>query len=268
MLCVDALCFRSMCAPGQTLAKLLPHLGRSACNSDTVPALRVVALPKVVSDKGLQRLDDATKESLLLSRHTWKGGVVVHSGDLPWILTAWLPAGTVGVPADAQSGSQDFFLRLRSGVVGFALKAASVSAGTDWSDVRDELSKAPKLPVGTPYTLVLWSLNLAAQLGASLGSAESIKFEEGKWYFRGGALLKEATSTEKPAFEVPLGQELIVANPLAPLGGRRHIQKRNNVMGELQSMSGPSGGLLIAPLTGWMAQAVVSPTHVEFPAPT
>jgi hypothetical protein len=188
---------------------------------------------------------------------------VVHSGDLPWILAEWLPRDTVGVPADAQSGSQDFFLRLSGGVMGFALKAASDTAGTDWSDVRDELSKAPKLPAGTPYTLVLWSLNLAAQLRASLGSAESAVFDEGRWYFRGGALVKDATSAEPPAFEVLSGQELVVANPHAPQGGGLRELLGGGVMNALRSMSGPSGRLQIAHLSEWMAQTVVKPCGAE-----
>jgi hypothetical protein len=186
---------------------------------------------------------------------------VVHSEDLPWVLAEWLPKGSLGVPADAQSGSQDFFLRLSGGVVGFALKAASASAGTGWSDVRDELSKAPQLPVGTPYTLVLWSLDLATQLRASLGSAESAVFDKGKWYFRGGALVKDATSTETPAFEVSSGQELVVANPHAPLGGGLQELLGSGVMDALRSMSGPSGRLHIAHLSEWMAQAVVKPSQ-------
>lgn len=147
--------------------------GAHFSGSDVVPALRVVALPKAVVNKDLKRPDGAAKATLLLSRDSWKGGAAIHSQDLPWLLAVWLREGSLGVPADAQSGSQDFFLRLSGGVAGFALKAASASqqqaqtgasAGTNWSDVREELSKAPKLPASTPYSLVLWSLNLAPQL--------------------------------------------------------------------------------------------------------
>jgi hypothetical protein len=259
MLCADALCHRSLLAPGQTLGQLLPHLGRSVCGSDIVPALRVVAFPKAVVNKDLQRLDGAAKASLLLSRDSWKGGAVVHSEDLPWILAEWLPENTIGVAADAQPGSQDFFIRLNGGVVGFAPKAASASAGTGWIDLRDELSKAPQLPAGTPYTLVLWSLNLTPQLRASLASAESAVFDEGKWYFRSEALVKEADSAETPAFEVPLGQQLVVANPHAPRGGGLHELLGSSVMDALRSTSGRTGRLHIAHLSEWMAKAVVQP---------
>ena len=259
MLCADALCHRSLLAPGQTLAQILPHLGRSARGCDVVPALRVVALPKAVESKGLKRPDGAAKASLLRSRDIWTGSAVVHLDDLPWILSEWLPEGALGVPADAHSKSQDFFLRLSGGVVGFALKAASLSAGTGWSDMRDELSKAPKPPVGTPYLLVLWSLNLAPELQASLGSDAYGVFDEGKWYFRGGALVKDATSTETPNFTVKSGQELVVANPHAPRGGGLQELLGNSMMNALRSMSGSTGQLHIAHLSEWMARAVVKP---------
>lgn len=259
LLCVEALCHRSLVASGRTLAQLLPHLGRSACSSDIVPALRVVALPKAVVSMELKRPDDAAKASLLLARDSWTDSAVVHSDDLPWVLSSWLPEGALGVPADAASGSQDFFIRTSSGVVGFALKAASASAGTEWSDVRDELGKAPKLPAGTPYTLVLWSLNLAPQFRVALGSAESAVFDEGKWYRSGGALVKDAASAEAPAFEVPAGHELVVANPHAPLGGGLQELLGSSVMDALRSMSGRTGHLHIAHLSEWMAKAVVQP---------
>lgn len=104
----------------------------------------------------------------------------IHIDDLPWLLSEWLREGCHGVPADAQSGLQDFFLRLSGGVidaqsgsqdsflrlsggvVGFAFKAVIPTDGiaSDWSGLREELTKAPnlKLPAHLPYTLVLWSL--------------------------------------------------------------------------------------------------------------
>jgi hypothetical protein len=181
MLCADALCYRSLLAPDEPLAKLLPHLGRSMRGNDPVPRLTVVALPKAVAYKHQQRLSADEKAALLQSRYRWTGKHTIHSKDLSWLLADWLPAGCLGVPADAQSGSQDLFLRLGGGVVGFALKAASASAGTDWSDVRDELSKAPVLSAGVPYTLVLWSLHLAPQLGEAMGAADAEMFAPGTW---------------------------------------------------------------------------------------
>ena len=71
--------------------------------------------------------------------------------------------------------------------------------------------------------------------------------------------MKDATSAEPPAFEVPFGQELVVANPHAPLGGGLPELLGSSVMDALRSMSGPSGRLQIAHLSEWMAKAVVQP---------
>jgi hypothetical protein len=119
----------------------------------------------------------------------------IHTDDLPWLLSEWLPEGSLGVPADAQSGSQDFFLRLHGGVLGFALKAAGESSPTGWSVIRDELSKAPVLPAGLTYTLVLWSLNLAAEVRDAVGAAaDKARFQAGTWYLSNGKLVQAPTA--------------------------------------------------------------------------
>lgn len=79
------------------------------------------------------------------------------------------------------TGSQDMLLCLRSGLIGFALKAASQASGTGWSALRDEISKAPGLPAHTPYCMVLWSLNLSPQLRDALGGVDAALFENGVW---------------------------------------------------------------------------------------
>lgn len=71
--------------------------------------------------------------------------------------------------------------------------------------------------------------------------------------------MKDAASAEAPAFEVPAGHELVVANPHAPLGGGLQELLGSSVMGALRSMSGRTGHLHIAHLSEWMAKAVVQP---------
>ena len=103
------------------LAKLLPHLGRTLRGKDPVPRLSVVVLPKATTRVG--RLSAGDKAMLLQSQHRWTGGKTIHSEDLPWLLGDWLPTGCLGVPADAQSGSQDMFFRLSGGRGGLRAEA-------------------------------------------------------------------------------------------------------------------------------------------------
>lgn len=171
------------------------------------------------------------------------------------------------LPADAaaQSGSQDVFLHLRGGVVGFALKAASASSGTARTgaalgSLRDELSKAPSLlPADVPYqhTLVcVWNLHLAAQLKVAwLGSRESAVCGDCKWRLQAAdnslARLAGGGGSEEDevcSFEVPAGTELVVANPHSPSGGGGLGAGRcwgAAVLAQLQGMSMEYGGMLI-----------------------
>jgi hypothetical protein len=259
LLCADALCFRSFTKPDAELRSLLPHLSRSARGSDRVPRLQVLALPKAVGTA--RRLSDDAKAELLRHRERWTGAATISTQDLPWLLSEWLPVGCLGVPADAQSGSQDLFLRLGGGVVGFALKAVSASSGTDWSDVRDELAKAPALPPHVPYTLVLWSLHLAPQLRAALSSATSAVYDHGNWrQLRSGALQKRnARDAGGRAFTVTVAasQELVVANPHAPCGGGLRELLGSGVFNKLHCMTSSSAAHEIAHLAEWMTSANV-----------
>jgi len=295
MLCADTLCYRSLLARDQPLGKLLPHLGRSMRGQDSVPRLTVVALPKAVADKRLQRLSDDDKAALLQSRQRWTGKHTIYSEDLPWLLGEWLPAGCLGVPADAQSGSQDFFLRLSGGVVGFALKAASAGAGTGWDDLQDELKKAPALPAaGVPYTLVLWSLHLAPQLSKAVGGAVAEIFTPGVCVFRDGKLRPkkdrkkedgkaggdaggaedvagdgtaggeadgaaggeaDGKADGKEVFTVAPGMELVIVNPLARAGGGLRELLGYALFDALQGMGAGVSGLSISHLTEWMVRA-------------
>lgn len=253
LLCADALCFRSLTAPGAQLGACLLHLSRSGCGGNHVPSLRVLAIPKAATT--VARLDDGAKDALLRHRDRWTGGATIHTQDLPWLLSEWLPVGCLGVPADAQSGSQDLFLRLSGGVVGFALKAVSASAGTGWSDVRAELAKATALPSHVPYTLVLWSLHLAPQLSAALGSATSAVYGRGSWHLRSGALVNRKSRAAECVFSVDASQELVVANPHAPCGGGLRELLGSGVLNKLRDMRSSSAAHDIAHLAEWMASS-------------
>ena len=262
MLCADALCYRSLLTPDQPLVKLLPHLGRSMRGKDTVPRLSVVALPK--ADKRTKCLSADEKATLLQSRQRWTGKYTIHAADLPWMLAEWLPSGCLGVPADAQSGSQDLFLRLSGGVVGFALKAASAAAGTAWADLRDELSKMPDLTAaGLPYTLVLWSLHLSTQLSEAVGGADADVFTPGTWVFHEGKLklrpkkdgTEDGTEDGQEVFTIAPGTELVVVNPLARSGGGMRELLGNALFDALQGMGVGANGLSISHLTDWMVRA-------------
>lgn len=148
------------------------------------------------------------------------------------------------------------------GVIGFALKAASASAGTDCSSLRDELSKAPALPAHVPYTLVLWSLHLAAQLKDALGSADSAVYDHGKWRLQVAdnklVKLEHGDPTAACTFDVAAGTELVIANPHAPSGGGLGELLGTSVLGQLQAMGRSTGRLSIAHLTDWMAKACMA----------
>lgn len=169
------------------------------------------------------RLTDAQKAMLMNSQQRWTGKDVIAVEDVPWLLSNWLLPGCMGVPADAQSGSQDFFLRLSGGVMGFALKAASPTAGTGWVDLRDELRKAPVLPDGVPYTLVLWSLHLAPQVSNAIGTAEVKVFAPGRWLLSGNQLRHEPPCSDAP---VPAG-----SSPTGAVGDGLPATAGNNSAG-------------------------------------
>jgi hypothetical protein len=137
--------------------------------------------------------------------------------------------------------------------VGFALKAVDASSGTDWSDLRDELGKAPALPADLPYTLVLWSLHHAPALRKVLGDASCIPYKEGQWYLRGGMLQKSSLSDAGGCiFSVAASQELAVANPHAPGGGGLCKLLGSDVLKQLYSMTSTAGMSEITDLAEWM----------------
>lgn len=261
LLCADALCFRHMMLVGRlstvqpvtapTLGMLLPHCQGSKLGLAQLEQMKVVIVPKVMGGADTHRLTDDVKTALCTgSREKWspagcpKG--VIHVDNLPWLLSTWLSEGSLAVPGSAQSGSQDLFLRVPGGVVGFALKAVG-EPGTTWTDLRDELGKAPKLPADTPYVLVLWSLCLSSELQEALAEASYARYGPGCWVLDAKTkALRLATAKDLKAakakalkvakkqpslgdtgsgdgvvgkFTVPPGMELIIANPHAPTGG-------------------------------------------------
>ena len=168
LLCIDALCTRSLLRPDVPLSLLVPHLSVSAAlRSLSVPRrLRVVAMPKVTPSSSKKAgLDAAERASLLRDQNCWPGDrPTLSPADLAWLLTVWLRPGTIAVPvpADALGGAQleDWFLGLGYDIAGFANKAVGPSNGTAWDDLRKELAKAPTLCISS-VSATRTSLNLA-----------------------------------------------------------------------------------------------------------
>ena len=227
LLCIDALCARSLMQPDVPLRQLVAHLGVSTLRNVRMPRLALVAIPKVTS--GSPRLDDDARAVLMRDRSRWPGDrSTLNTLDLPWLLLTWLRPGTIAVPYDALGGAQDWFVRLGDydSILGVANKAVSEKNGTQWADLKLELAKVPELPAPHTYTLVLWSLNLAPELRDAVGTAETCVFSSGPWYLQGGHLTQKQPASrlpkvmaDKPVCCVPERVELIVVNPHATSGG-------------------------------------------------
>jgi len=204
---------------------LLPELAGTRLADAPLTELTPVGLPVVVGARaGAKRLTADERRELLLSPQQWRGKANLQRGDLPWLLAKWLPVGRLGIPIDAHGCAHSAALALAGGAVGFALKAVGPDDAFDWSVIRDELGKAPTVPAGRTYVLVVWSLNLAPEVQAALGDEPCHRYEAGRWYYRssaadGGRLTQEAPGHDNPAFEVPANVELVVTNPHATGGG-------------------------------------------------
>jgi len=207
---------------------------------------------------------------------------------LPWLLTSCLSAGSLAVPVTAQPGSQDLFLRVSGGVVGFALKAVAASNGTQWADVRDELSKAPTLPTGESYVLVLWSLNLATEMRTALRDQAFGNFGPGQWVLgsdgrlalhanhgsssataaKGRSAAAKGNPTGSAAdgnpygtdsavkFTVLDGMQLVITNPHVHSGGGLADLLGLDLLRQLQAA--PPALADVDALTAWMAKEVTS----------
>lgn len=252
LLCIDALCARSMLNPGAPLQMHLPHLGVSVLRDVHVPRLSVVAIPKVTSKTS--KLDEDARALLLHDQNHWPGDrKTLHPADLEWLLSAWVRVGTIAVPADALGGTQDWFVRLgESDYLGVANKADS---GTAWADLKKELHKTPRLPTPARYALVIWSLNLAPQLRTAIGDAEACVYGSGPWFFKGGRLTQEASqSNTEPEFHVPERFELIIVNPHDPSGGGLLDLLGSVILVHLRTIcSAESAPLDVPGLLAWMS---------------
>lgn len=240
LLCADALCHRAAVSVGTRWSSLLPHVGTTCFASERVRRLQVVAIPKVTSDASL--LTDTEKAQLLASRSAWRGSALIHPLDLPWLLQVWLPVGSLGIPADAASGSQDFFVRFEHSVCGIALKAVGAEAATAWASVREEIDKAPRLTDGMTYTLLLWSLTLAPQLQRAMDDSASRAFGTGAWSLHESALTQRsaAVSQSRVVFTVPPAMDLLIANP-SPAGGLSQLLG-DETLSAIRSCVRESGG--------------------------
>jgi hypothetical protein len=219
------------------------------------------------SKTAAHRIGEDEKARLLHERECWTGSSNIHVGDMPWLLAEWLPTASLAVPANVPSGSQDLFLRLPSGVVGFALKAVG-EPGTGWADLREELAKAVKLPLGLPYTLVLWSLCLAPQLKEALAGSPQAVFGAGSWRLEAGQLVRNqekearkpgagqqcstAHGGSHPLFTVPASMQLIITNPHAPTGGGLTELLGTTVLQELRGLAARGAEVDVSLLEHWI----------------
>lgn len=256
LLCADALCHKALLASTARTRwdGMLPHMAPAYFASECVGRLQVVALPKVVDDVPLLTSD--AKAHLLRSRAQWTHTKkTIHSDDVPWLLEAWLPVGSLGVPADAASGSQDLVLRLPHGVCGIALKAVGQEKATSWAAIRDEIRKAPRLSVHLTYTLVLWSLNLSPQLQQTVHGLRSRLFTAGAWLWRKDSLqhVAAADATDSAStFVVHDGMQLLVANP-ALHGGLEELLGAPALRALRQLARDDGGDLRVEQLAEWAA---------------
>jgi len=152
----------------------------------------------------------------------WVGPRQVNPTDLPWIVAEWLLDGVLAIPADAQSASQDAFLKVGGRIIGIAFKTVSSSEPTTWRDLNDEIGKARSLGA---CTLVLWTLQLGSELQSAFGEPSSATFGEGTWWHSSGSLVcaASAPSPATLAFTVPPGMDVVVANPQSKTGGLREL---------------------------------------------
>ena len=135
------------------------------------------------------------------------------------MLTVWLETGTIALPRDYLSGSQDFVVRLGMRFLGVANKADGPSAGTQWAKIVEELLKAPTLPAKFSYTLVLWSLSLGKDVSKVMAGRACRVLGPGSWYVdAGGRSLSQGGSgggaaVKAAVFVVPVRTELVLVNP-------------------------------------------------------
>lgn len=212
LLCVQSLCSRSFLSPGHRLCDMLPHLALTLIGQEVVPALRVVFLPKVISTANA--LSPADKLSILGIRSRWTGPTQITPVDLAWALTDWLEPGTIALPRNYQSGSQDFVLRLGNRFLGVANKADGPKPGTQWAKIVEELQKAPTLVSPYTYTLVLWTLNLGNDVSKTIAGPSRV-LGTGTWFASKGKLSQgdHAVNKKTAVLHVAVRSELVLVNP-------------------------------------------------------
>lgn len=169
---------------------------------------------------------------------------------------------------------------------------AAGNGSTQWADVKAELQKAPTLPKGETYVLVMWSLNLAPELQHALRDTTHKVLGPGEWVLgvdgrlsplqaaNGSSLAPAAkgksnaakgkakaassnpsvpptdgnSSTAESAviLSVPDGMQLILTNPHSASGGGLAELLGHALVRELQVT--PLAGADVGMLKAWMAK--------------
>jgi len=182
---------------GRSVAELFPALSGTRVGGAPAAPLRIVSVPKVTSKS--QQLTAAVKQDYMLRVKTssqWPGPPTMHPADLEWLLTAWLPEYSLAIPAYAESGSCDLFIRFHGDmVVGLSVKAYTAGNSLTWGGIQSEIDKAPH---GLRMVLVVWSTVLADPVHAKLAGRPHVLLEAGK---------------DAIPVNLPAGIQLVIVNP-------------------------------------------------------
>lgn len=122
-ICIEAAQWKCYCeanlAFDRKFGSLLPHLKDSAAELLKVRDLRMISIPGF--GVNAKQLTAEEKVMALKNLDRWTLSNLLHPNDLPWLLATWLPYDCLAVP-NAQSASQDWFMKVNGGIVGFANK--------------------------------------------------------------------------------------------------------------------------------------------------
>lgn len=199
----------------QRMGDLLPHLQGSPAADWTIGRLRVIAIPKVTERSSL--LSSEEKTVAMSDRSKWNVSrrSTILPQDVHWLISQWLTIDTLAVPTEL-SGSQDWFIRAKEGLVGVSNKF--LKAGLSFADVTKEVAKAPPLMHSDstqppqqrpPYVLLSYSPKMNATLQKALEGLPSI------------TLTADSTHAADPTLSTLLREvdcSAVIVNPLHPQG--------------------------------------------------
>lgn len=224
LVCCYSLLRRSSFGGQRLLVEAFPHLGvGSMLTGVMLPPLTVVPIPNV---EATGHVPTQIEKNECESRHTWTASKTIATAWLSWLLLHILRPGNMGIPVSALSGSSDAVVRLTATTfLSFLIKMVGEGSAVDWSAIKEEVSKVCDFGADYQHVVVVWSLHLAPEVRSVLGASPSACYGAGDWYYhrqhRGAsrAPVLNQHRSGRPAFTIPAGMQLIIANPEAPSGG-------------------------------------------------